>query len=314
MSGPLPIPPRALEVVEEFYRVDEPAQWLAIAVEAMAGAAGLPDMVGLLFSSTDGDGDVEVLAQASCGSNTAAVLGELSVSQLVGWVEQVACGCSRGPGAAVAQPAPAPTGGDILADWNPVVMGVCDGAGPVFAAVAMDVPGDERAVQAYLAWAALTRHIEVCARLVRDMLVDREPLHGRVPRGRAPELAVRRAAQEAEARYGVLSQEDATHALDLRVAVASGHWRLAGEWNTPRAHYWVGVEHPESGRSRLTHRQAAVVECLSRGMTNAEIGESLGMSEATVGTHIRDACRRLQVRGRVGLLATLARLRGLVSD
>jgi DNA-binding NarL/FixJ family response regulator len=49
----------------------------------------------------------------------------------------------------------------------------------------------------------------------------------------------------------------------------------------------------------LTERELEVLELLTRGLSNAEIGERLYLSEATVKTHVTRVLQKLDVRDRV---------------
>jgi DNA-binding NarL/FixJ family response regulator len=60
----------------------------------------------------------------------------------------------------------------------------------------------------------------------------------------------------------------------------------------------------------LTVQEMRVVELLPRGLTNRVIGEQLGISEATVKTHLHNAMRKLQATNRAQVVA-LAQREGL---
>ncbi len=49
------------------------------------------------------------------------------------------------------------------------------------------------------------------------------------------------------------------------------------------------------GAVRLTGREAEVLRLIARGCTYAQVAERLGMSANTVGTHIKNAYRKLDV-------------------
>ena len=58
-----------------------------------------------------------------------------------------------------------------------------------------------------------------------------------------------------------------------------------------------GAEPPVSLR-RLSEREAEVLHALGRGLTNAEIGTALHITEATVKTHVANVLRKLGLRDR----------------
>lgn len=68
-----------------------------------------------------------------------------------------------------------------------------------------------------------------------------------------------------------------------------------------------------SARSRpdLTAREADVLTCLAKGLSNRAIGEDLGLSPSTVGNHIRRILEKLGVRSRLEALVA-AQQAGLV--
>ena len=60
---------------------------------------------------------------------------------------------------------------------------------------------------------------------------------------------------------------------------------------------------PREGLSALSVRETAVLALAARGLTNAEIGRELFISEATVKTHLTRACAKLGVSGRTAAVA-----------
>jgi DNA-binding NarL/FixJ family response regulator len=60
---------------------------------------------------------------------------------------------------------------------------------------------------------------------------------------------------------------------------------------------------PEPAPTPLSAREAEVLACAARGLTNAEIGRVLFISEATVKTHLLRACTKLGVTGRTAAVA-----------
>jgi len=61
----------------------------------------------------------------------------------------------------------------------------------------------------------------------------------------------------------------------------------------------------------LSRREAAVLSLAARGLTNAEIGRELFISEATVKTHLARASAKLGVSGRTALVARAMQLGAL---
>jgi len=64
-------------------------------------------------------------------------------------------------------------------------------------------------------------------------------------------------------------------------------------------------------QEKLTARQLEVLKCLSRGMSNSEIGSALYISEGTVKAHVKALLRKLDARDRTQAIS-IAMKRGLV--
>lgn len=62
-----------------------------------------------------------------------------------------------------------------------------------------------------------------------------------------------------------------------------------------------------SGASHLTTREREVINHLFEGYSNNEIAKSLGLSESTIKSHLRNAFKKLNVRNRTEALAYLYR-------
>lgn len=54
----------------------------------------------------------------------------------------------------------------------------------------------------------------------------------------------------------------------------------------------------------LTQRQQEVLECLSRGQSNRQISDTLGIQQGTVETHLKRIYRKLNVSNRVEATVT----------
>jgi DNA-binding NarL/FixJ family response regulator len=68
---------------------------------------------------------------------------------------------------------------------------------------------------------------------------------------------------------------------------------------------------PEPAQPQLSGRETEILARAARGLTNAEIGRDLYISEATVKTHLLRACAKLGVSGRTAAVAAAAE-RGLL--
>ena len=60
---------------------------------------------------------------------------------------------------------------------------------------------------------------------------------------------------------------------------------------------------------RLTGREAEVLRLIARGCTYAEVAEQLGMSAHTVGSHIKNAYRKLDVHSAPAAVMRAVQLR-----
>jgi len=85
--------------------------------------------------------------------------------------------------------------------------------------------------------------------------------------------------------------------------VAAGEALLAPPLTRRLIERYVSVPSPETARrerfGELTERELEIVRLLTRGLSNAEIGGELFLSEATVKTHVTRVLQKLGVRDRV---------------
>jgi DNA-binding NarL/FixJ family response regulator len=85
--------------------------------------------------------------------------------------------------------------------------------------------------------------------------------------------------------------------------VAAGESLLAPALTRRLVERFVSLPPPEAARrdtfAELTDRELDVLRCIARGLSNAEIGGELFLSEATVKTHITRILSKLGLRDRV---------------
>ena len=65
-------------------------------------------------------------------------------------------------------------------------------------------------------------------------------------------------------------------------------------------------KHGEAARALLSARELEVADLVGEGLTNAEIGQRLGISRRTVATHLENAYQRLDIHSRAALVRMLA--------
>jgi DNA-binding NarL/FixJ family response regulator len=106
-------------------------------------------------------------------------------------------------------------------------------------------------------------------------------------------------AVEAGASGYLLKDATASELADAIRAAARGETVLA-----PAVAGRLVTRLREPPRTPLSVRETEIVSCAARGLTNAEIGRELFISEATVKTHLLRACAKLGVSGRTAAVAT----------
>jgi DNA-binding NarL/FixJ family response regulator len=112
-------------------------------------------------------------------------------------------------------------------------------------------------------------------------------------------------AMKAGAKAFILKTADGDEVLDTVRMVARGHavldltvWdALADEENSPAEEFG------------LTRREMDVLRLLGQGYSNRSIAKALGLSEATVKTHVERVFRRLEVNDRTEAVVKALRLR-----
>jgi DNA-binding NarL/FixJ family response regulator len=101
--------------------------------------------------------------------------------------------------------------------------------------------------------------------------------------------------------------------IDAIRTVAAGETLLGPEITRRVVERYVTLPLPSAGDAfaALTAREVDVVRHVARGLSNAEVGEALGLTEATVKTHLTSILRKLDLRDRTQVVV-LAYERGLV--
>lgn len=110
---------------------------------------------------------------------------------------------------------------------------------------------------------------------------------------------------------GIISKNDLSQMVTLIKQVASGH---AGDscdgvvFDSASIAFTRLCQTHTSTEIGLSPRETDVIELCSQGNTTAQISKVLGISEATVNTHLQRACSKLGARNRVHLVALWMRL------
>jgi DNA-binding NarL/FixJ family response regulator len=99
----------------------------------------------------------------------------------------------------------------------------------------------------------------------------------------------------------VLKDDPAEQLLDAIRVVARGDALLSPAITKRVISHFVRIPHPTAHDEigDLTERELDVFRLLARGLSNAEIGQQLYISDATVKTHITHIFQKLQLRDRV---------------
>ncbi len=118
---------------------------------------------------------------------------------------------------------------------------------------------------------------------------------------------VRRAVELGAAGY-LLKSSDRDELLGALAAVAAGKAYIQGEVTET---LMKSISGQEAGTSLLSPRETEILVLVSRGLENKQIATELGISEATVKTHLKGVFNRLDVSSRAEAAAVGLRL-GLI--
>ena len=99
----------------------------------------------------------------------------------------------------------------------------------------------------------------------------------------------------------VLKDDPAEQLLDAIRIVARGDALLSPTITKRVINQFVRIPHPTAPKAinNLTDREFDVFRLIARGLSNAEIGQQLYISDATVKTHITHILQKLNLRDRV---------------
>ncbi len=155
-----------------------------------------------------------------------------------------------------------------------------------------------------LAGQGLDGGIELCARITRDY-----PDVGVVVLTTFLEQSLVLRAIRSGARGYVLKDTDA---LELVRIIRRTHRGEPGFGSGPTSVLVQSLsDHAVEAAAQLTPREQEILQNLSQGLTNGEIGRSCHISESAVKFHLRNIMRKLEVRNRTELLYA-AMKRGLL--
>jgi DNA-binding NarL/FixJ family response regulator len=101
---------------------------------------------------------------------------------------------------------------------------------------------------------------------------------------------------------GFVLKDDPPEQLLVAIRIVAGGEALLSPAITKRViERFTRISHPEPAKEldELTERELDVFRLLSRGLSNAEIGQELSISDATVKTHITHILQKLNLRDRV---------------
>ncbi|KGN32287.1 LuxR family transcriptional regulator [Knoellia sinensis KCTC 19936] len=98
----------------------------------------------------------------------------------------------------------------------------------------------------------------------------------------------------------VLKDDPPEQLLAAVRTVAAGEALLSPAVTTRVIRHFTSARHqaPPAGFSELTAREVEVFELIARGLSNAEIGEELFISDTTVKTHVTRLLQKLSLRDR----------------
>jgi NarL family two-component system response regulator YdfI len=142
--------------------------------------------------------------------------------------------------------------------------------------------------------------LEILSERVPDLKVIILSMHGEP-------AYVRRAVELGAAGY-LLKSSDRDELLGALAAVAAGKAYIQGEVTET---LMKTISGQEAGASLLSPRETEILVLVSRGLENKQIATELGISEATVKTHLKGVFNRLDVSSRAEAAAVGLRL-GLI--
>jgi len=160
-----------------------------------------------------------------------------------------------------------------------------------------------------------TAHVAAGFRLLRHqeppeaiLAADGRVVHAEEPaKPSTAREALRRAARAIDRARGRLRRDDPAEALALWRGLVAGRWSLVDRFESDGRRFVVARRndpHLPDPRA-LTLRERQVVSYVAMGHSNKLAAYSLGLSPSSIATHLSSAMRKLGLRTRVSLVATI---------
>jgi len=127
---------------------------------------------------------------------------------------------------------------------------------------------------------------------------------------RSAQESLRQAAKAIDKARGKLRCKDELEALEIWRGLCAGRWSLVDQFDSDGRRYIIARrnEPDVNDPRRLSPRERQIAGLAALGRSNKYIAYALGVSASCVGSHLTSAARKLGVRTRVELIATLGAL------
>jgi DNA-binding CsgD family transcriptional regulator len=127
-----------------------------------------------------------------------------------------------------------------------------------------------------------------------------------------PRELLRESVTRMEKARGSLRRENPLSALELWRGLVTGRWSLVDHFDSDGRRFLLARRNAPRARpvAALTPREEQVLQLACRGYSNKLIGYELGLTEATISTHLAAARKKLGCSSRSDLVATAKRAGG----